>query len=226
MGLKSYLRTNWGAPFIIIFMILLIISAFELSYGLSDTANETAVYAFYFLVAGVALQIASYVKFGEGKTEEKHVEKVEVQKEEPEKTAKPEEKVFTIKLSKRQLFALIITVLIIVSLFGVLYYYGNKVQQILPHQTYEKLTGIVSFSSLIKEPDGTAVASVGISVRGGELPYSFIAVWSDNFVQNSSMPVFTRNFNSTSNIPSTVTINVRSADGQSIFLVAKINSTS
>jgi hypothetical protein len=69
MNLKSYLKENWGAPFVIAFTLLLIASAVELSIGLSGTANSIAIYAFYFLVAGVALQIASYVKYGEGKPE-------------------------------------------------------------------------------------------------------------------------------------------------------------
>lgn len=62
MNLKGYLKENWGAPFVIAFILLLIASAVELSIGLSGTANNIAIYAFYFLVAGVVLQTASYVK--------------------------------------------------------------------------------------------------------------------------------------------------------------------
>jgi len=65
--IKGYLRENWGAPFIIAFMILLIAAAGYLSLGLENTANELAVYAYYCLVAGVILQIASYIKYERGK---------------------------------------------------------------------------------------------------------------------------------------------------------------
>lgn len=61
---KQYLRENWGAPFIITFMILLIICASLLALGNSELANDIAVYAYYFLVAGVILQLASYLKYG------------------------------------------------------------------------------------------------------------------------------------------------------------------
>lgn len=65
---RSYLKENWGAPFVLAFIALLIASAVLLSGGNSDSANGIAVYAFYALVIGVVLQIASYVKYG-GKEE-------------------------------------------------------------------------------------------------------------------------------------------------------------
>jgi len=61
---KNYLKENWGAPFIIVFMILLIAAAGSLAVGNELLANELAIYAYYFLVAGVILQIASYLKYG------------------------------------------------------------------------------------------------------------------------------------------------------------------
>jgi len=48
-----YFRENWGAPFILGFMILLIVAAVSLAGGLDFLANEVAVYAYYLLVAGV-----------------------------------------------------------------------------------------------------------------------------------------------------------------------------
>ncbi|MGA2876205.1 MAG: hypothetical protein ABSE82_11790 [Nitrososphaerales archaeon] len=49
-GLARYLRTNWGAPFILTFIVLLVASAGLLSAGRSSTANNVAVYALYVLV--------------------------------------------------------------------------------------------------------------------------------------------------------------------------------
>ncbi|RLE53681.1 MAG: hypothetical protein DRJ26_03080 [Candidatus Methanomethylicota archaeon] len=65
---KKYLRENLGAPFIIVFMILLIIAASYLSLGMEATANELAVYAYYCLIIGVLLQIASYIKYNKERT--------------------------------------------------------------------------------------------------------------------------------------------------------------
>jgi hypothetical protein len=61
----KYFRENWGAPFIVGFMLLLMFAAASLSMGLDFLANEVAVYAYYLLVAGVVLQLVCFVKFGE-----------------------------------------------------------------------------------------------------------------------------------------------------------------
>jgi hypothetical protein len=68
---KNYFKENWGAPFIIAFMILLIIAAIYLSIGNEAYANEIAIYAYYALVIGVLLQLASYIKYA--RKEEKQI---------------------------------------------------------------------------------------------------------------------------------------------------------
>ena len=62
---KGYVTENWGTPFILGFMLLLMVAAGSLSVGLDVLANEVAVYAYYALVAGVVLQLVCFVKFGE-----------------------------------------------------------------------------------------------------------------------------------------------------------------
>ena len=61
---KGYVRENRGAPFIVGFMLLLMIAAGSLSVGLDVLANAVAVCAYYALVAGVVLQLVCFVKFG------------------------------------------------------------------------------------------------------------------------------------------------------------------
>jgi len=63
--LRGYLRENWGAPFIIAFMVMLMAAAGYLCYGLESIANDIAVYAYYSLVVGVVLQLICYLKYGE-----------------------------------------------------------------------------------------------------------------------------------------------------------------
>ena len=63
--LRGYLRENWGAPFIIAFMAMLMAAAGYLCYGLESIANDIAVYAYYSLVVGVVLQFICYLKYGE-----------------------------------------------------------------------------------------------------------------------------------------------------------------
>jgi len=61
---KQYLRENWGAPFIITFMILLLFAAGALINNLEALANEIAIYAYYSLCIGVFLQFLCLLKYG------------------------------------------------------------------------------------------------------------------------------------------------------------------
>jgi hypothetical protein len=63
LKVKEYVKENWGSPFIIGFMFLLSAAAVSLSAGLASLANTVAVYAYYALVAGVFLQLASFMKY-------------------------------------------------------------------------------------------------------------------------------------------------------------------
>jgi uncharacterized membrane protein len=63
--LRGYLKENWGAPFIIAFMVMLMMAAGYLCYGLGSIADDIAVYAYYSLVIGVVLQLICYLKYGE-----------------------------------------------------------------------------------------------------------------------------------------------------------------
>ncbi len=60
--IKDHVIRNWGSPFLVGFMVLLIGSAVSLSVDLSS-ADTFSVYAFYALVAGVALQLACFLKY-------------------------------------------------------------------------------------------------------------------------------------------------------------------
>lgn len=60
---KGYVRENWGSPFIVGFILLLLTAAVLLSVGSSYWAEEVAVYAYYSLVAGVVLQLACFLKY-------------------------------------------------------------------------------------------------------------------------------------------------------------------
>jgi hypothetical protein len=60
---KGYVKENWGSPFIVGFMLLLLIAAVSLPAGLSSLADALAIYAFYALVAGVVLQLVCFLKY-------------------------------------------------------------------------------------------------------------------------------------------------------------------
>ncbi len=63
LKVKGYVKENWGSPFIVGFMLLLIAAAVSLSTGFAFLADNVAVYAYYALIAGVILQLASFLKY-------------------------------------------------------------------------------------------------------------------------------------------------------------------
>ena len=60
---KGYVRENLGAPFIIGFQVLLLVCAGLLIVGNTWLANGLATVAFFSLVIGVVLQLASFLKY-------------------------------------------------------------------------------------------------------------------------------------------------------------------
>ena len=69
---KGYVRENWGAPFIVGFMSLLLIAAVSLTIGLTFLADGMAIIAYFALVAGVLLQLACFLKYNKQNGEKCH----------------------------------------------------------------------------------------------------------------------------------------------------------
>jgi hypothetical protein len=61
---KGYFRENWGAPFILAFMALLIVAAVSLVAGLASLANDVAIWSYCSLVVGAILQLVCFLKYG------------------------------------------------------------------------------------------------------------------------------------------------------------------
>ena len=59
---KGYVRENWGAAFIIGFLVFLMSAATSLLVGAEFLANELTIYAYYALTVGVVLQLACFLK--------------------------------------------------------------------------------------------------------------------------------------------------------------------
>jgi hypothetical protein len=64
-----YFRQNLGAPFVIVFQLLLLVCAVLLIRGYSNLTEEVAIYAYYSLVIGVVLQLVSFLRHGDGDEE-------------------------------------------------------------------------------------------------------------------------------------------------------------
>ena len=62
LKVKGYVKANWGSPFIMGFMLLLVAADVLLSLEMSFLANAIAIFAFYALIAGVVLQLVCFVK--------------------------------------------------------------------------------------------------------------------------------------------------------------------
>lgn len=66
---KIYVKENWGSPFIIGFMFLLIVAASTLSTGLSSLADNVAIVGYYALIVGLVLQGVSWFRYGKKECE-------------------------------------------------------------------------------------------------------------------------------------------------------------
>lgn len=64
---KLYFRENWGAPFIMGFVLLLIVAAVFLSIGSTASANTVAFFAYSALVVGIVLQLVCFLKYSKKK---------------------------------------------------------------------------------------------------------------------------------------------------------------
>jgi hypothetical protein len=65
--LSGIVRLNWGAPFIIAFMVLLLGAVVSLIIGISSFADTLATGAFYALAIGIVLQVFCFVKYEKNK---------------------------------------------------------------------------------------------------------------------------------------------------------------
>jgi hypothetical protein len=63
---KRFVRENWGAPFIVGFMLLLMIVAVISSMSSATMTDAVAVYAYYALVVGIILQLVCFLKNSKG----------------------------------------------------------------------------------------------------------------------------------------------------------------
>ena len=66
---KAYVGLNWGTPYVVVFMVLLLSAAASLSVGSNSLADLLTVYAYCFLVAGVVLQLVCFLKYSKDNSE-------------------------------------------------------------------------------------------------------------------------------------------------------------
>lgn len=66
--LKIYFRENPGGPFIIAFMVILMVCAGLLIVDKEDYANALAIGAYFSLVIGVTLQFISFIRSEKAKS--------------------------------------------------------------------------------------------------------------------------------------------------------------
>ena len=209
----TYIRTNWGAPFVLAFIVLLIASAALLSAGRSSTANSIAVYAFYALVLGVVLQIASYIRYGESEQEEAPYI--------PSSTAPPR----SYRPGRRILAVVVVAIVLIAGIGSAIYY--KPITTTTTHTTRHTvgpLSAGVNFIVPKLGPNNSVQLTIGINETGGLAPYNFTAHWSDGFNQTNDVGVFIRSFFSNQSVPVSVKVTVQSADGQSTTVLAQMPS--
>ena len=214
---KRYLRENWGAPFVLAFIVLLIASALLLSEGQTSSANSIAVYAFYALVLGVVLQIASYIKYGESGS-----------KHEGASYTPPSAPLVRIRPGRRTLAVILVVIIVIAGGLGAYYYKqpshqtGTTTSTTTTHTTIGLLSLGIDFVKELPLPNNGVQILVGVNQTGGLQPYNFTAYWSDGVNQSNDIGVFIRSFPANQSIPSNVKIVVESSNGQTATVLASI----
>ncbi len=61
--LIGYVKESWGSPFIVGFMVLLLAAAISLSLGTPSLPSNLADLSYYVLVAGILLELASFLRY-------------------------------------------------------------------------------------------------------------------------------------------------------------------
>jgi len=62
--IASFMKKNPGEPFILAFIVLLIIASLLLALGRSNEASSVAEVSYYYLIIGVILQLLSLIIHG------------------------------------------------------------------------------------------------------------------------------------------------------------------
>jgi hypothetical protein len=204
--IKGYIRLNWGALFVLAFIVLLIAAAALLSVGLSNEANNIAVYAFYALVTGIVLQIASYLKYGDGNAKDPKI---------------PSSAPIKWRFGRKTLAIVTIVLVTVAGLGSVAYYRPSSTSRTTfatTTHTIGRLSAGISYIISRAGPNNSTQFVIGVNQTGGLAPFNFTVYWSDGFNQSNNVGVFIRSFLSDQVIPNSAEITVTSSDGQTTTL--------
>jgi hypothetical protein len=196
------LRENWGAPFVLAFILLLLASAVLLSSGNSNSANNIAVYAFYALVLGVVLQIASYIRYGEERTEK------------PSPYVSSSAPTTRSWKPGRKTLAIVLIMIIVIAAASGTYYYKRFPIAHTTHKTILPLKAGVNFIATTPGIANSVQVTIGINESGGLAPFNYTGYWSDGVNQSNTVGVFIRTFLQNQTVPSSLNVTVSSSDGQ------------
>lgn len=206
--------------------------------GLTGEANETAVYGFYALAIGVALQVASLAGHDSSGVEKARA--AAVQSTSSSKTSR--------RRKARVLTAATLVILVGISIAAGVYLgyttlaktansasATSSLRSVGPVSSISYvssvssspttlLTAAVAYVTTLKEPGGGRVYLFGINVFGGSPPLHYVATWSDGVVQSADINTFSRTATNTTTVLTYANVTVSSSDGQTVKLVANFTS--
>jgi hypothetical protein len=210
---KTFLRRNLGAVPLFAFIVLVLCSFAFLGSGAIESANATETYASYALGIGVVLELISLLGQRQNGSEDFSMVA-------PEALPPP----WARWSRNRKLAATSAAVIVLLSI-GVAVTTLPAVPALVTRPFNPPLKASVAYVNSIKEPGGTVVLSLGMSTSGGSLPYEFVATWSDGTMQSNSLGTFARTLANQS-IPTSASVEITSADGQSVTVTTQIPAPS
>ena len=205
-----FLRYNWGAAFILAFMLLIVVSAIYLNFGFTQNSNFFAGLGFYSLILGVILQIASYLIFGNKKYEGFGTPQAPVQ----------------FKFSRKYKIIAAVCVVGLVSFASIIAFFPSSIGPIIPVITTNtespgSFHANVFFAKVFSEPNNQTLVSFGINANGAPAPYTFKTTWADGLVQSNNFGTFSRTISNGQPIPTFATVTITSSNNQSISITVQ-----
>jgi len=215
-----FLRHNWGAAFVVLFVLLLIVSAIELSFGAIRLSNSLSIDGFYFLVIGVVLQITSSIAYGGI-----------VRSGDPAETSRKVESTFKFRIIGAVSIILVILVGIIAFQSGAsLNASGFPTTQpatiLLTRTQNSTFQAEEFFSRILPEPQNQTIVAFGVAINGGSPPYTYDAVWSDGYQQTNNAGTFSRTIQAGEVIPLSANVTVTDGKGRNFTFVTRISTGS
>jgi hypothetical protein len=206
-----------GVVFSGLFVFFLGLSFWFLLQGSESQVTQMLVYGFYSLIIGACFQIANYL----GRETSSKLEL-------GTRPAAASGAYGRNSRQTRKILGVVFVGALLTS--GLTFAYQQNMTQSTTASTQTSTTSSLSqisarlfFTKVFPEPLNQTLVSFGVLGSGSIPPYSYTAMWSDNFSQSNNVGTFSRTFTQGYQIPSTATVTVTSSENTSTTIIVDLS---